>query len=156
MGSPKGSRSESRPTGPFGLRGVALFVLAASVYGSMLASIAALFKGRTPDSWAKLLVALFVILVWAVLLPIYRYWGLRIVVRIHCAAPAVMLLVMLLPLVFLRMNLVLTVMAFACAASSLVSFPTAVVILLHNARKRFRQARSLPAPHRKQSGVPQP
>jgi len=130
--------AESGRPGPFGLHGFFLFVLAAAVYLSMLASIAALFKGGTPNPWARLLVALFVVLAWAVLLPIQRYWGVTIAVRVHWVGPAAMLLLMLVPLLLAQVGLALTGVALACAASSLVSVPIAVATRLATARGRFQ------------------
>lgn len=130
------AQPKSRQLGPFGLRGTALFVLAASMYLSMLVSVAALFKGRSPATWGWFLVALLILVAWAVLLPIYRFWGVKLAMRIHWIGPAMMLVIVLVPLLLFRFSLVLTAMAVVCGLCTLVSFPTTVILMARDARRR--------------------
>lgn len=109
------------------------------LYLSMGVSLLVLFRGRSPDPWARLLVVLLVVLVWGLLGPMYRYWGTRLAWRIHWMAPAAALLLMLIPLLLLRLGFAVTVLGFVCAASTLISLPTAAVQRLWPAWRRWRQ-----------------
>ena len=136
------------PRRQFSLAGLLSYVLAASVYFSMIASVRPLLgEWRGPMSWWP--VAATIPTAWCVLWLLYRQWRLPQALRVHYAGPVIMLCFLLPAAVVVLMiwaaelfsvrdpsltyclEFAALSMLIGCGLSTAVSLPAATLMLLY-------------------------
>jgi hypothetical protein len=142
--------SQSNRPRQFTLRGLFSFVVAWSAYFSMLGTVWPIVKWPEQGYQERRLwpIAAAVLGTWAVLWFIYRKWGLRQAITVHCSGP-VMTTALAVPfgcITFLAYALsnardglspaecaavLFWATVYGCGMSALVSFPAAMLMLLH-------------------------